>query len=305
MAKPLASWNDTPTRAAIVDFIERTTTEGSDDYLKPGDRVAVFDNDGTLWTEFPMYNQGFFAFDRVRAMAGDHPEWADTQPFKAVLENDMQALAATGMKGLMEIVMTTHAGMTAHEFAQIVRDWVATAEHPVLKRPYPATAYAPMIELLGYLRNNGYRTYIVSGGGVEFMRAFALDAYGIPPDQIIGSTIKTEFNEIDGVPHLVRLPEVDFIDDGDGKPVGIGKFLGVRPVMTFGNSDGDFAMLRYTMAGDGPRFVALLHHDDDAREHAYDRVSSVGKLDKALDHAQANEWLVISMKDDFQTVFVD
>jgi phosphoserine phosphatase len=305
MAKPLPSWNDTPARAAIVDFVTRTTTEGSADYLEPGDRVAVFDNDGTLWTEQPMYNQGLFAFDRVRAMAADHPEWATEQPFQAVLENDMKALADAGTEGLVKIVGATHAGMTADEFAQIVRDWVATAEHPVWKRPYPATAYAPMVELLDYLRDCGYRTYIVSGGGVEFMRAFALDAYGIPPDQIIGSTIKTEFQIVDGVPVLQRLAEVDFIDDGPGKPVGIGKFLGVRPIMAFGNSDGDLQMLQYVVAGEGPRLVAILHHDDGDREVAYDRGSHVGALDEALDYAQDQNWLLISMKNDFGTVFAD
>jgi hypothetical protein len=303
MGAPLQLWHDTPTRAAIVDFVARTTTPGSPDFLEAGDRVAVFDNDGTLWTEQPMYNQALFAFDRVRAMAADHPEWVTKQPFQAVLENDMQALVASGMDGLVTILGATHAGMTADAFAQLVREWIATAEHPRWKRPYPATSYAPMVELLHYLRDNGYRTYIVSGGGVEFMRAFALDAYGVPPDQIIGSTIKTEFAIVDGEPVLQRLAEVDFIDDGPGKPVGIGKFLGMRPVMAFGNSDGDLQMLQYVAAGDGSRLVALLHHDDSEREVAYDRHSTVGQLDKALDTAEDQKWLIISMKDDFRTVF--
>ncbi|MCO5223231.1 MAG: haloacid dehalogenase-like hydrolase [Thermomicrobiales bacterium] len=305
MSAVLTSWNDTPAKAAIVDFVERTTTPGSPDFVDPVDRLAVFDNDGTLWTEQPMYNQGFFAFDRVRELAPDHPEWAETQPFKAVLENDMQTLAASGMQGLAQIVMSTHAGMSAEQFVEIVRDWIAQAKHPVRKRSYPATAYAPMLELIAYLQANGYRTYIVSGGGVEFMRAFVPDAYGIPVDQIIGSTIKTKFEEVDGEPQLVRLPELDFFDDGDGKPVAIGKFIGQRPVICVGNSDGDLPMLQYTAAGDGPRLMLLLHHDDAAREAAYDRAASIGTLDKALDEARERDWIVISMKRDFGAVFVD
>jgi phosphoserine phosphatase len=305
MPKPLASWNDTPTRAAIVDFVERTTTEGSADYLDPGDRVAVFDNDGTLWTEQPMYNQFLFAIDRLRVLAPDHPEWNDDPALGAVLKGDMAAFGETGMKGIVELVMATHAGLTTEEFDEVVLDWIGTARHPVWKIPYPRTAFKPMIELLEYLRANGYATFIVSGGGVEFMRAFTNDAYGIPPEQVIGSTGKTEFKIVDGKPVLVKLPEIDAVNDGPGKPVGIDKFLGVRPVMAFGNSDGDLEMLQYVAAGDGPRFVAILHHDDGDREVAYDRGSHVGALDKALDYAQANDWLLISMKDDFATVFAD
>ena len=301
---PLTAWNDTPARAAILDFVRRTTTERHADYLEPGERIAVFDNDGTLWTEQPMYNQLFFAFDRVRELAKDHPEWAETQPFKAVIDNDIKTLAASGKKGVLEVLAASHAGMTGDEFGQIVRDWIATAQHPVLKRPYPATAYAPMVEVLHYLRANGYRTYIVSGGGVEFMRAFTADAYGIPPDQIIGSSIKTEFKMDGDKADLVRLPAIDFIDDAEGKPVGIYKFLGTRPVMTFGNSDGDLQMLQYTAAGEGPRFMALLHHDDAEREVAYDRDSPFGKLDQALVEARDRGWTVLSMKHDFATVFV-
>ena len=305
MTTPLGSWNDTPARAAIVDFVERTTTSGSADYLEPGDRVAVFDNDGTLWTEQPMYNQFLFAIDRLRVLAPDHPEWNDDPALGAVLKGDMAAFGETGMKGIVELVMATHAGMTTEEFDAVVLDWIGTAQHPVWKIPYPRTAFKPMIELLDYLRANGYATFIVSGGGVEFMRAFTNDAYGIPPEQVIGSTGKTEFKIVDGKPVLVKLPEIDAVNDGPGKPVGIGKFLGVRPTMAFGNSDGDLQMLQYVAAGDGPRLVAILHHDDGDREVAYDRGSHVGALDKALDYAQEQKWLLISMKNDFGTVFGD
>ncbi len=305
MSTSLVARSNTPTKAAIIDFAERTTTEGSVDYLEPNDRIAVFDNDGTLWTEYPMPNQALFALDRVRELAVDHPEWADTQPFKAVLDNDMKALGQAGTKGLVQLIAATHAGMTMDEFAEIVRAWIATARHPVLKRPYPATAYSPMVELLDYLRANGYRTFIVSGGGAEFMRAFADDAYGIPSDQIVGSTGKTKFEMIDGKAQLLKLPELDAINDGPGKPVGIDKFLGVRPVIAFGNSDGDLEMLQYTASGDGARLMALVHHDDAEREAAYDRKAPVGTLDKALVYAQQNAWVVISMKNDFGTIFAD
>lgn len=305
MAAPLASWNDTPTRAAIVEFVERTTTPGSAGYLEPGDRVAVFDNDGTLWTEHPAYNQFLFAVDRLKAMAPDHPEWADDPALGAILSGDMAAFGKTGMNGILVLVRATHAGITTEAFAEIVRDWIATARHPIWKRPYPQTAFQPMIELLHYLRANGYITFIVSGGGVEFMRAFTLDAYGIPPQQVIGSTGKTEFDIVDGKPVLRKLPDIDAVNDGPGKPVGIEKFLGRRPVMAFGNSDGDLEMLQYTAAGDGPRFMALVHHDDAGREAAYDKNATFGGLDKALSEARDCGWTVISMKNDFGTIFVE
>lgn len=305
MSAILPSWNDTSTRAAIVDFVKRTTTEGSEDYLDPGDRLAVFDNDGTLWTEYPAYNQFLFAIDRLKAMAPDHPEWRNDPVLGAVLAGDMAAFGKTGMQGLFTLVMATHAGVTTEEFGGIVRDWIATAEHPIYKRPYPETAFKPMIELLHYLRANGFATFIVSGGGVEFMRAFTLEAYGIPPEQVIGSTGKTEFRMVAGKPVLVKLPEMDAINDGPGKPVGIEKFLGRRPVMAFGNSDGDLEMLQYTAAGDDPRFMALVHHDDADREAAYDKGATFGGLDKALTEARDRGWTVISMKDDFGTLFVD
>ncbi len=303
MSQPLTTWNDTPTRAAIVDFVMRTTTEGNPDYLEPGDRVAVFDNDGTLWTEHPAYNQFLFAIDRLKAMAPDHPEWKADPALGAVLSGDMAAFGKTGMKGIVTLVMATHSGMTTEEFAEIVRDWIATARHPVYQRPYPATAFKPMIELLDYLRANGYTTFIVSGGGVEFMRAFTQDAYGIPPEQVIGSTGKTEFRMNNGTPVLVKLPELDALNDGPGKPVGIEKFLGRRPVIAVGNSDGDLEMLQYTAAGDGPRLMALVHHDDADREAAYDKGATFGALDKALTEAQERGWTVISMKNDFGEIF--
>lgn len=304
MTKPLASWHDTPARAAIVDFVERTTSDGSPDFVDPIDRVAVFDNDGTLWTEQPTYNQLLFALDRLRELAPGFPEWHDQPALRAALDGDLPAFAATGMAGVVDLLAATHAGMTTDEFRRIVRDWIETAVHPRWNLPYPRTAYRPMIELLDYVRTHGYRTYIVSGGGVEFMRAFAADAYGIPPEQIIGSTGKTAFDMVEGAAVLKKLPEIDVIDDGPGKPVAIDTFIGRRPVIAVGNTDGDMQMLQYTEAGEGPRFMALLRHDDDEREVAYDR-SLVGKLDEALAYARDHDWLVISMKNDFRTVFGD
>ena len=305
MGTHLASWKDTPTRTAIIDFVVRTTTEGDADYIEPNDRISVFDNDGTLWTEQPLYNQFLFAIDRLRVLAPDHPEWNDDPALRAVLKGDMAAFGGTGMKGVVELVMATHAGLTTEDFDAVVRGWIGTAQHPVLKRSYPKTAFTPMIELLEYLRANGYATFIVSGGGVEFMRAFSNDAYGIPPEHVIGSTGKTEFKVIDGKPVLVKLPEIDAVNDGPGKPVGIQKFLGRRPVITVGNSDGDLEMLQYTAAGGGPRFMALVHHDDAERETAYDKGSPVGALDKALTEANRRGWTVISMKDDWNRIFAD
>lgn len=303
MTASLATWNDTPTRAAIIDFVERTTTPGSAVYIEPSGRIAVFDNDGTLWTEHPAYNQFLFAVDRLQALAPDHPEWQDDPALRAILAGDMVAFGKTGMKGIVTLVMATHAGLTTEEFSDVVRGWIATARHPVYKQPYPATAFQPMLELLDYLRANGFITFIVSGGGVEFMRAFTLDAYGIPPEQVIGSTGKTEFRMVDGKPVLMKLPEIDAVNDGPGKPVGIEKFLGRRPVMAFGNSDGDLQMLQYTAAGEGPRFMALVHHDDAEREAAYDKGATFGELDQALVEAQDRGWTIISMKNDFKSVF--
>ena len=301
--EPLPSWQDGPARRAIIDFVARITREGGPDFVPPAERIATFDNDGTLWTEQPMYIQMAFALDRVKALAPQHPEWRDQQPFKAVLEGDLKALAASGEKGLVGLLVATHAGMTTEEFEQIVKDWLATAKHPRFNRPYTACIYQPMVELLAYLRANGFKTYIVSGGGIEFMRPWTEKAYGIPPEQVIGSSIKTKFEMRDGKPVLMRLPEIDFIDDKDGKPVGIGKFIGRRPILAFGNSDGDQQMLQWTAAGSGARFMGLVHHTDAEREYAYDRSSEFGRLDKALDEAKARGWTVVSMKDEWKTIF--
>jgi len=301
--EPLPSWQDGPARRAIIDFVARITREGGPDFVPAAERIATFDNDGTLWTEQPMYIQMAFALDRVKALAPQHPEWRDQQPFKAVLEGDLKALAASDEKGLVELLVATHAGMTTEEFGQIVKDWLATAKHPRFNRPYTACIYQPMVELLAYLRANGFKTYIVSGGGIEFMRPWTEQAYGIPPEQVIGSSIKTKFEMRDGKPVLMRLPEIDFIDDKDGKPVGIGKFIGRRPILAFGNSDGDQQMLQWTAAGSGARFMGLVHHTDAEREYAYDRTSEFGRLDKALDEAKARGWTVVSMKDEWKTIF--
>jgi len=300
----LPSWNDGPAKAAIVDFVARVTKEGGPDFVPAAERIAVFDNDGTLWAEQPIYFQFAFALDQVKAMAPKHPDWKETQPFKAVLEGDSKTLAALGRKGALQIVAVTHAGMTTDDFAKNVADWLATARHPKLKRPYTDLVYQPMLELLSYLRGNGFKTFIVSGGGVEFMRVFAERVYGIPPEQVVGSSGVVKFEmRADGKPALVKDSKVEFIDDGPGKPVGINRFIGRRPILAFGNSDGDQQMLEWTAAGDGPRFLGLVHHTDAEREWAYDRKSSVGKLDKALDEAEQRGWTVVNMKDDWKTIF--
>jgi hypothetical protein len=302
-ADPLSSWNEGQTKQAIIKFVQEVTNKSSPKYVSPEQRIATFDNDGTLWCEQPMYFQGFFALDRVKALAPQHPEWKERQPFKAILENDMKALAATGEKGMAEIMMTTHAGMTTGEFEKIVKDWLATAKHPRFKRPFTDLIYQPMLELLAYLRENGFKTYIVSGGGVEFMRPWTEKVYGIPPEHVVGSSVKLKLEMRDGKPVLMRLPEIDFIDDGPGKPVGIQKFIGRRPIAAFGNSDGDLQMLQWTATGKGPGFMLLVHHTDAEREWAYDRQSPIGRLDKALDEAQKRGWTVVDMKKDWKRVF--
>jgi len=299
----LPSWNDTAAKAAIVKFVNRVTTEGSADFVPPADRIAVFDNDGTLWSEQPMYFQLAFALDRVKALAPRHPEWKNQQPFKAALEGDMKALAETGEHGLLELVIATHAGNTSEEFAQIVRDWVSTARHPKLGRPYTELVFQPMLELLAYLRANSFKTYIVSGGGIEFLRVVAEELYGVPPEQVIGSSVKTKYEVRDGKPAIVRLPEIDFIDDKAGKPVGIHKFIGKRSIMAVGNSDGDFQMLEWTTSAPGARLGLIVHHDDAEREFAYDRKSVFGKLDRGLDEGPKRGWTIISMKSDWRAVW--
>jgi phosphoglycolate phosphatase-like HAD superfamily hydrolase len=300
---PLPSWAEGESKQAIVDFVRQVTTPDSADFVAPDERIAVFDNDGTLWSEKPAYFQLLFAIDRIRQLAPQHPEWKTTQPFKAVLDNDMDALADSGEKGLLQLVMASHAGMTTTEFERIVRDWLMTARHPRFKRPYTELVYQPMLELLNYLRANGFKTFIVSGGGIEFMRPWTQAVYGIPPEQVIGSSIKVQFESRDGEPVLVRLPEIDFIDDKAGKPVGIHKFIGRRPIAAFGNSDGDLQMLQWTAAGEGRRFMLLVHHTDAEREYAYDRTSHIGKLDKALDEANRRGWTVVDMKRDWKVIY--
>ena len=302
-ADPLPSWNDTPQKKAIVTFVERVTKEGSPDFVPPSERIATFDQDGTLWAEQPMYFQLFFALDRVRALSPRHPEWKEKEPFASLLKGDVKGALAGGERAMIEIVMATHAGMTTEEFAQIVREWIATARHPKTGRFYTEMVYQPMLELLAYLRANGFKTFIVSGGGIEFMRPWTEKVYGIPPEQVIGSSIKTKFGMRDGKPVLVRLPEIDFIDDKEGKPVGIHRHIGRRPIAAFGNSDGDLAMIQWTTAGSGARFALLVRHTDAEREWAYDRSSSIGRLDKALEEAQAKGWTVVDMKNDWKVVF--
>ncbi len=300
---PLPSWNDGAAKKAIIEFVARVTRQGGPDFVPPAERIATFDNDGTLWVEHPMYVQLAFALDRVKAMAPMHPEWKDAQPFKAVLEGDMKTLAAAGEHGIAELVMATHAGMTTEEFETIVTDWLAAARDARFERPYTELSYLPMIELLAYMRGNGFKTFIVSGGGVEFMRPWTERVYGVPPEQVVGSSIKTKFQMRDGKPEIFRLPEVNFIDDKAGKPVGINEFIGRRPIAAFGNSDGDLEMLQWTTMSGGVRLGLIVHHTDAVREYAYDRDTLFGRLDKALDVAAANHWVVVDMKNDWKRIF--
>src|SRR5271155_862750 len=299
----LPSWNDGASKRAITDFVARVTRSGGPDFVPVAERIATFDNDGTLWVEHPMYVQLAFALDRVKAMVPLHPEWSNTQPFKAAIEGDMKPLAESGERAIAELVMATHAGMTTEEFQNIVTDWLATARDPRFKRPYTELSYQPMIELLAYLRGNGFKTFIVSGGGIEFMRPWTERVYGVPPEQVVGSSIKTKFQMRDGRPELFRLPEVNFIDDGPGKPVGINEFIGRRPIAAFGNSDGDLEMLQWTTMTGGARLGMIVHHTDAEREYAYDRDTPFGRLDKALDVAAMNHWVVVDMKNDWRRIF--
>jgi hypothetical protein len=300
---PLPSWHDRPTKARIVAFVQAVTEPGGKDFVPPADRIAVFDNDGTLWAEQPIYFQLAFAIDRAKAMVAKNPELSKRPALKAAAEGDIKALAATGEKGIAQLLAVTHANTTSDEFAQIVRDWTRTARHPTLKRPYTQLAYAPMRELLDYLRANGFKTYIVSGGGIEFLRVLSEELYGVPPEQVVGSSIKTKYEVRNGQPVIVRLPEIDFIDDKAGKPVGIHKFIGKRPIAAFGNSDGDFEMLEWTTSAPGARLGVLVHHDDSAREFAYDRTSHVGRLARGLDEGPRRGWTLVSIKDDWRTVY--
>jgi len=302
-ADPLPSWNDGKAKQSIIQFVAKVTTEGTADSVPPAERIAVFDNDGTLWAEQPMYFQFAFALDRVKALAPQHPEWKDKEPFASLLRGDVKGALAGGEPAIVQIVMATHAGMTTEEFDTIVRNWAASARHPKTGRLYTQMVYQPMLELLAYLRANGFKTFIVSGGGIEFMRPWTEKVYGIPPEQVVGSSIRTRLETRDGKPVLVRLPEIDFIDDKEGKPVGIHQYIGRRPIAAFGNSDGDLQMLQWTAAGSGERFCLYVHHTDAEREWAYDRQSSIGRLDKGLDEAKAQGWTVVSMKDDWNRIF--
>jgi hypothetical protein len=302
-ADPLPSWNDTGPKKAIVAFVERVIKESSPDFVPAPERIAVFDNDGTLWAEQPVYFQLAFAVDRINTLAPEHPEWRSEEPFKPVLAGDLKAALAGGQKAIGELVAATHSGMTTDEFHSVVTDWIAMARHPQTGKLYTEMFYQPMHELLAYLRANGFKTYIVSGGGVEFMRPWTERVYGIPPEQVVGSRGKLKLQVKDGRPVLMKLPEVDHIDDGPGKPVGIWHMIGRRPIAAFGNSDGDLEMLQWTTSGEGPRFGLIVHHTDEQREWAYDRQSPIGKLDKALDAAASQGWTVVDMKRDWRTVF--
>jgi phosphoglycolate phosphatase-like HAD superfamily hydrolase len=302
-ADPLPSWNDSGSKQAIVAFVEKVTREGGPDFVPIAERIATFDNDGTLWSEQPMYFEYIFALERLRTLAPRHPEWKTVQPFAAALKGDMKGVLAGGGPAVARILATTHAGMPPEQFDQIVRDWVAGARHPKTGRLYTEMVYQPMLELLAYLRANGFKTFIVSGGEVEFIRPWAEKVYGIPPEQVVGSSVKTEFRLRSGKPELMRLPRMSFVDDNAGKPVGINSHIGRRPIAAFGNSDGDLQMLQWTTAGRGARFALLVHHTDSGREWAYDRQSSIGHLDKALDEAQAKGWTVVDMKYDWKVIY--
>jgi phosphoglycolate phosphatase-like HAD superfamily hydrolase len=300
---PLPAWNDSTAKQAIIEFVTRVTREGSPDYVKPAERIATFDNDGTLWCEKPLPVQGAFALDRIKALAPQHPEWKETEPFKAVLEGKPEALLAFGEKGIFEILAATHSGMTTDQFTRIAAEWFVTARHPRFNRPYTELAYQPMLELHAYLRGKGFKTFIVSGGGVEFMRVIADQVYGIPPEQVVGSSGVTKFQTgADGKPVLMMEPKIAFVDDGPGKPESINRFIGLRPIIAFGNSDGDWQMLQWTAAGSGARFMGLVHHTDAEREYAYTR-QRFNTLDKALDEANAKGWTVVDMKRDWKEIF--
>jgi phosphoserine phosphatase len=302
-ADPLPSWNDGAAKQAITAFVTKTTADGSADFVPPAERIATFDNDGTLWGEQPMYFQAFFIFDRIKQLAPTHPEWKDKEPFASVLKGDLKSALAGGERALLEMAMATHAGTTTEEFEKIVSDWANTAKHPKSGKHFTEMVYQPMLEVLAYLRANGFKTFIVSGGGIEFMRPWTEKVYGIPPEQVIGSSIKTKFEIRDGKPVLARLPELNFIDDKEGKPVAIQQHIGRRPIIAFGNSDGDFQMLEWTTAGKGPRLALIVHHDDTQREYAYDRGSHIGKLEKGLDEAPQRGWTIISMKNDWKNIY--
>ena len=303
LVDPLPSWNDTTTKKAITAYVTDVTTSESENFIPIADRISTFDNDGNLWSEQPVYFQLYFVLDRIKDMAKDHPEWKDEQPYKAVLENDMETIIKSGMKGIGQLLMTTHAGKSTEEFDSIVKDWIATAKHPTKNVGYDKLVYQPMLELLAYLRANDFKTYIVSGGGVDFMRAFVSPVYGIPSEQIIGSRITTEFDYNDGNPRILRTAGLDFNDDKDGKPLNIQKIIGKKPILSSGNSDGDLQMMQWAASNDYKSFMLYLHHTDAVREWSYDRDSHIGKLDKGLDQANKDGWSVIDMKKDWKVIY--
>ncbi len=302
-AEPLPSWKDTDTKQAIVSFVKKVTTEGSADFVPPAERIAVFDNDGTLWSEQPFYFQVFYIFDRIKTLAGEHPEWETEEPFASVLKGDLKGAFAGGEEGLVKMAMATHANVTTEDFQAAARDWLAEAKHPEKDRLFTSMVFQPMLELLDYLRANGFKTFIVSGGGVDFLRVFAEETYGIPPEQVVGTSIQAKYEVRDGKPVIVKLPEMMLLDDKEGKPVAIHQYIGRRPIFAAGNSDGDFQMLEWTTTGDGPRFALLVHHDDADREYAYDRESHFGKLAKGLDEGPARGWTIVSMKNDWAAIY--
>jgi phosphoglycolate phosphatase-like HAD superfamily hydrolase len=302
-ADPLPSWNEGNTKKSILRFVDEVTKEHGAKFVAPDERIATFDNDGTLWVEQPIYTQLIFALERIKELAPQHPEWKDIEPYKSVIAGDLNNVFAAGEKAIAPLLMQTHSGMTTDEFREIARKWLETAQDARFKRLHTQLVYQPMIELLSFLRSNGFKTYIVSGGGVEFVRAFSEKCYGIPPEQDIGSSAKLKFEHRDGHPVLVQLPVIDFIDEKEGKPIGIEKNIGRRPIAAFGNSDGDLEMLQWTAAGAGARFCLVVHHTDAVREYSYDRNSKVGKLDKCLDEAMQQGWTVVDIKNDWKNVF--
>jgi len=302
-ADPLPSWNDGAAKKSLVDFVGRVTREGGPDFVTAPERIATFDNDGTLWSEKPVPFQLLFAFDRVKALAPQHPEWNTKEPFASLLKGDMAGVAGSGEKGVLAIVAATHAGMTTDEFSAAVHEWITTAKHPQTGRLFTEMVYQPMLEALAYLRANGFKTFIVSGGGVEFMRPWAERVYGIPPEQVVGSSGKLQLEMRNGTPVLVKLAALDLLDDKEGKPVGIQRQIGRRPIAAFGNSDGDLQMLQWAMAGAGARFALFVHHDDATREFAYDRTDKLQQFNQGWDEAVAKGWTVVSMKNDWKTVF--
>ena len=303
LADPLPSWRDGDAKTAIIDFVAAVTDPASADYVTPADRIAVFDNDGTLWAEQPVYFQLIYALDRLKTKAEADPSILTSDTLKAAAAGDIEGMMAGGTEGLMEVLAVSHSGMSVEDFQADVRDWLATARHPTTGMAYDAMAYQPMLELLAFLRDEDFKTWIVSGGGVHFLRTFADKAYGIPPEQVLGSATPTEYRVIDGVPTIMKQPGIAFLDDRDGKPVGIDSRIGKRPIFAAGNSDGDFQMLEYTMAGDGARFAMLVHHTDAAREWAYDRESHIGRLDRGLDEGADRGWLTVDMARDWERIW--